>query len=49
MIHDYALMIHYEKCDQKCIYRFVNLLYFKHSNLLHVLATCCGHLQGGVL
>jgi hypothetical protein len=30
----------------KCIYRYVNLSY-NQCNLVHVLATCCGHLQIG--
>jgi hypothetical protein len=33
----------------KCIYRYVNLFCYKHRSLLHVSATYCGHLQGGVL
>jgi hypothetical protein len=31
------------------IHRYVNLLYYKQCSLLHVSATYCGHLQGGVL
>jgi hypothetical protein len=49
MIHDDALMIQYEKYDQKCGYKYLNLLYYKKSSLLHVSATLCYHLQGGVL
>ena len=33
----------------KCIYRHVNLMYYKQRSLLHVSATYCGHFQGGVL
>ena len=33
----------------KCIYRYVNLLYYKQCSLVHVVASYCGHLQGGVL
>jgi len=31
MIHDHALMIHYKKCVQKLIHRYVNLLYYQKS------------------
>ena len=33
----------------KCTYKYVNLLYYKQLILLHVSATYCGLLQGGVL
>ena len=33
----------------KCIYKYVNLLYNKQHSLLHVSVTYCSHLQGGVL
>jgi len=33
----------------KRIYSDVNLLYYNQGSLLHVSATYCGHLQGGVL
>ena len=33
----------------KCTYRYVNLLYHIHRNLLHISATYCGHLREGVL
>ena len=33
----------------QCIYRYVNLLYYKQRSLLHVSATCCDHLQEGVI
>jgi hypothetical protein len=33
----------------KCIHRYVNLLYYKKHSPLHVSATYCDHLQGGVL
>ena len=39
---------HYVKYDQNYIYIYVNLLYYKPHSLLHVSATCCGHLQGDV-
>jgi hypothetical protein len=45
MIHDHALMIHYEKYDQQFqirIRKFNELLTAQHL-------TCFGHLQGGVL
>ena len=32
-----------------CMYRYVNLLYYKQRSMLRVSATCCGRLQGGVL
>ena len=35
--------------NSKCIYRYVNLLCYKQLSLLHVSATYCGHLQGGIL
>jgi hypothetical protein len=49
MIHDDALIIQYEKYDQKCEYKYLNLLYYRKRSLLHVSATHCGHLQGGLL
>jgi hypothetical protein len=51
MIHDHALMIRYEKCNQLVhrLYRYVKVLYYKQRRLLHVSATYCGHLYGGVL
>ena len=35
----------------KCIHRYINLLYYtrKQRSLLHVSATYCDHLQGGVI
>jgi len=33
----------------KSINRYVNLLCYKQHSLLHVSATYCGNLQGGVL
>jgi len=33
----------------KCICCYVYLLYYNQRSLLHASATCCGHLQGGVL
>ena len=41
---------HYVKYDQNCIYTYiyVNVFYYKQRSLLHVSATCCGHLQGDV-
>ena len=32
-----------------CKYRCTNLFYYKQRSLLHVSATYCNHLQGGVL
>jgi len=32
-----------------CIYRYVNLLYYKECGQLRVLAAYCGRLQGSVL
>jgi len=32
----------------KCLYRYINLLYYKQPTLLHVLATYYDHLQGAV-
>ena len=37
------------KKTNRCVYKYVNLLYYKQRSLLHVSATYCGHLQGGVL
>ena len=31
----------------QCMYKYVKLLYYKQRSLLQVLATYCGHLQGG--
>jgi len=33
----------------KCMYRYGNLLFYRQCSLLHVAATCCCPLQGGVL
>ena len=33
----------------QCIYRNINLLYYKQRSVLRVSATHCGHLQRGVL
>jgi len=33
----------------KCTYRYGDLLCYNQCSLLHVSATYCGHLQGGVL
>jgi len=30
-------------------YRYVDLLYYNQRSLIHVSATYCGHLHGGVL
>jgi len=32
----------------KCVYKYLYLLYYKHGSLLHVSGTYSGHLQGGV-
>jgi len=29
----------------QCIYRYINLLYYKHRNIQHVSANYCGHLS----
>jgi len=44
--HYHALMIHYEK-QNKVMH--VSLLQYNQRSLLHVSATYCGQLQGGVL
>ena len=51
-----CIFIHHKLCTcvmrnktDNCIYRYVNSLYYKLCSFLHVLATYCGHLQGGVL
>ena len=46
IIHYHALMIHYEKQNKVTQ---VSLLQYKQRSLLHVTATYCDHLQGGVL
>jgi hypothetical protein len=35
--------------NYNCNYRYVNLLHYKQRSLIHVSATYCGHLQGGVI
>jgi len=49
MIHDQALIIHYEKYDQQaCVYVCMYVYRIKQRSLLPVSANYCGHLQGGV-
>ena len=44
-IHNQAVIMRYEKC----ICRYINVMYYKQRSLLHVSATYGGHLEGGVL
>ena len=46
MIHGHALMIHYGKSNKEV---HIQILNYKQHSLVHVSATYCGHLQGGVL
>jgi len=48
MIHDLALMIHYENYSQLVHIQICNLYYYKQRSLPHVSATYCCHFQGGV-
>ena len=40
--------VHYDNKIKNCLWRYVNLLHYRVVSLLHVSATYCGHLQGGV-
>jgi hypothetical protein len=41
MIPDHAPMIHYERQNNQCIYKYVSLFYFEHRILLRVSTTFC--------
>jgi hypothetical protein len=45
-IHSWLIM---RIMTNKCICKYVHLLYYKYRNLLHISATYCDHLQTGVL